>query len=103
MDKEFASIKGSYPRSIDWDASKDVLKPGEFVDRWRIVLWNQAFLPFFISKTSKDSKDSKDSKFVKGSNLFKFPGGPMAIKCVVYRCVFASPPSIAILILFILL
>ena len=85
MDKEFASIEGSYPRSIDWDASGGVLKPGEFVDWWRIVLWDQAFLPFFISKTSKDSKDSKDSKFIKGCNLLKFLGGPMAIKRMVYR------------------
>ena len=85
MEKEFASVEGSYPRSIDWNASGGVLKLGEFVDRWRIVLWDQAFLPFFTSKTSKDSKDSKDSKFVKGSTLLKFPRGPMAIKCVVYR------------------
>ena len=49
---------------------------GNCVDRWRIVLWDKAFLPFFTSK---------DLKFFKGSNLPTFEGGPMSIKRVLYR------------------
>ena len=59
------------------------LQTGEFVDRWQILLWNKALLPFFTSK---------DSKFLKGSNLKTFEGSPKAIKHVVYR--FASLPTI---------
>ena len=28
---------------IDWDASEIILRPHEYVDHWRIVLWDRAF------------------------------------------------------------
>ena len=79
IEQMFTDIEKIYARSIDWNASEEVLHPREFVDRWQIMLWDKAFLPFFTSK---------DLKFFKGSNLLTFDGGPMAIKRVLYRCTY---------------
>ena len=81
MEQEFTSIENSYTRPFDWNAFGGVLRPGEFVDWWRIVFWNKAFIPFF---------EAKDLKFIKGSHLLEFVDGRMAIKQVVYRCISAS-------------
>ena len=76
MEQEFTAIETSYAHPIDWNASGGVLRLGEYVDWWRIVLWDKAFLPFF---------EAKDSNFVKDSDLLEFASGRMAIKQVVYR------------------
>ena len=63
---------------VDWDSHTRILGPKEFVDRWRILLWKKAFLPFLSS--------TKGTKFVKGTDLRAFDGGEQAIKRVLYRC-----------------
>ena len=75
--EEFAAVEKIYAHPIDWDAlGGGVWQPREFIDRWWILLWDKAFLPFF---------SSEDSKFVKGFDLKTFKGGPKAIKRVVSR------------------
>ena len=63
---------------VDWDSLVGILEPKEFVDRWRILLWEKPFLPFF--------SPAKGAKFVKGMDLRAFDSGEQAIKCVLYRC-----------------
>ena len=52
---------------VDWDSPIGIFGPKEFVDRWRILLWEKAFLPFF--------SPAKGAKFVKGTDLRAFDGG----------------------------
>ena len=63
---------------VDWDSPIGILGPKEFVDRWRILLWEKAFLPFL--------SPAKGAKFVKGTDLRAFDGGEQAIKRVLYMC-----------------
>jgi hypothetical protein len=49
----------------------------DYVESWRIQLWDKAFIPFLGSKDKKDY--NKKSKFS------DFPGTDMAVKRVVYR------------------
>jgi len=62
---------------IDWDASETILRPREYVDHWRIVLWDRAFQPYL--------GDNPDTAFAKGDNLSEFEEGALAIKRVTYR------------------
>ena len=63
---------------VNWDSSTGILGPKEFVDRWRILLWKKAFLPFL--------SPAKGTKFVKGMDLRAFDGGEQAIKRILYVC-----------------
>ena len=65
-------------RPIQENVSGGHFSPAEFVDRWRIILWDKAFLSFF---------NSNGVKFVKSSVLTTFKGGDMAINRVLYRYV----------------
>ena len=62
---------------VDWDSPIGILGPKEFVDRWRILLWEKAFLPI-LSPT-------QGAKFVKGTDLTTFEAGAKVIKCILYR------------------
>ena len=62
---------------IDWDASDIILRPREYVDHWRIFLWDKAFISYL--------GDNPDVVFAKGDNLLEFEEGALAIKRVTYR------------------
>ncbi len=81
--EEFVSMESSFARPIDWDVSMGVLRPVEFVDRWRIFLLDTAFKQFF--------DDNADPRFFKASNLNKF-GGRQIVQRVIYR--FTSIPRL---------
>ena len=78
VDFEFKKIEAESTRVVDWDSPVRILGPKEFVDRWRILLWEKAFLPFLSL--------AKGSKFVKETDLRAFDGGEQAIKGVLYKC-----------------
>jgi hypothetical protein len=59
-----------------------VRNPSDFVESWRIVLWEKAFMPFFAPKDKK--------AYTKKSTFSDFPGAKLAVKRVVYRCVIYS-------------
>jgi len=54
--------------NIKW--SSVVLKPAEYVEKWRSLLWKKAF-PFYLSKNASP-------RFLKGSELLKIDGGILA-------------------------
>ena len=62
---------------VDWDSPVGIRGPKEFVDRWRILLWEKAFLPIF--------SPAKGAKFVKGMDLNTFDSGEQAINRILYR------------------
>jgi hypothetical protein len=53
------------------------LRPREYVDHWRFVLWDKAFKPYLGVKP--------DIAFAKGDNFLEFQKETMAIKRVAYR------------------
>ena len=61
---------------IDWDTPETILRPREYVDHWRILLWNKAFKPYL--------GDKPHIPFAKGDNLLEFEEGALAIKRVAY-------------------
>ena len=74
---EIETLEESLSIDIDWDASETILRPREYVDHWRIVLWDKAFNPYL--------GDKPDIPFAKGDNLLEFEEGALAIKRVAYR------------------
>ena len=74
---EIETLEESLSVDIDWDASETILRPREYVDHWRIVLWDKAFNPYLGNKP--------DIPFAKGDNLLEFEEGALAIKRVAYR------------------
>jgi hypothetical protein len=73
---EIKTLEESISVDIDWDASETILRPREYVDHWRIVLWDKAFKPYL--------GDKPDIAFAKGDNLLEFEEGALAIKHVAY-------------------
>ncbi len=74
MVREFDNISADIG-SIHWEAAPDIVKIGDYVERWRISLWEKAFIPFFKGETS----------FTKQSKLEDMPTGIQAIKRVLFR------------------
>ena len=53
------------------------MKPSEYVESWRILLWDKAFQPFL--------HPAANPPFLKGSTFEDHPGAPLAEKRVLYR------------------
>ncbi len=75
--REFEDTCRSEKLSINWKASPDVKRPGDYVESWRILLWDKAFPTFIGSKA--------DPPYDKKSNFIKFAWTAQAVKRVVYR------------------
>ena len=73
---EIETFKESLKVDIDWDTFETILRPREYIDHWRIVLWDRAFKPYL--------GDKPDIPFAKGDNLLEFEEGALAIKRVAY-------------------
>ena len=74
---DFSKCEAELQQPINWDASGGVLQPKDYIDKWRILLWDRAFLPLFAAKASP--------KFMKGMELKKMDGGTKIINCSLYR------------------
>jgi hypothetical protein len=74
---QFSELSGDDLGEIDWAASGGVMKPAEYVESWRILLWDKAFQPFLHS--------AANPPFLKGSSFEDHPGAPQAEKRVLYR------------------
>ena len=48
--EEFFKFEGELQQPISWEASGGILRPKDNIDRWRILLWDRAFLPLFVAK-----------------------------------------------------
>ena len=77
VEAEIASFENECSVDIDWASADHVLQPAQFVEHWRLVLWDKAFRVYFDEKG--------EFKFTKGLDLFEFEEGPIAIKRVAYR------------------
>ena len=74
---EIEAFEDSLSVDIDWDASDTILRPREYVDHWRILLWDKAFKPYL--------GDNHDIVFAKGDNLLEFEERAFAINRVANR------------------
>ena len=74
---EIASFENENSVDIDWGFAEDILQPANYVEHWRLILWDKAFQVYF--------DDKGDLKFVKGIDLMEFDEGPITIKRVAYR------------------
>ena len=76
VEAEIASFENELSVDIDWNSTETILQPSNYVEHWRLNLWDNAFRVYF--------DDKGDLKFVKGLDLMKFDEGSIAIKCVAY-------------------
>ena len=74
VEAEIASFENKCSVDIDW-ISTEILQPSNYVEHWRLILWDKAFRVYFDDKV--------DLKFIKG--LTDFKEGPITIKRVAYR------------------
>ena len=56
---------------------EDILQPANYVEHWKLIVWDKAFWVYF--------DDKGDLNFLKDLDLLKFEEGPIAINRVVYR------------------
>jgi len=77
VEAEMLVFERAFPIDIDWEASQVILRPAEYVEHWRLLLWERAFLVYF--------RDDGDMKFSKGFDIMEFEEGPLAVKRVAYR------------------
>ena len=75
--KEFHDMTAVELPGLNMNAPGGILDPSQYVERWRISLWDKAFLPFLASKTNVN--------FSKSSVLKEFEGGENAWRRVLYR------------------
>ena len=74
---DFSKCEVELQQPFNWDASEGVLRRKDHIEKWRILLWNWAFLPLFAVKASL--------KFTKGTELRKMDGGTKIINRCLYR------------------
>ena len=77
VEGEIASFENECSIDIDWVSMQDLFQPADFVEHWRLILWDKVFGVCF------DDKDVL--KFTKGLDLMEFKEGPLTIKRVAYR------------------
>jgi len=63
--------------NIDWKERSDIDEIGEYIEKWRIIVWDRAYY-FILKKTNGYSR----------STPFKDQEGTLnAVKRLMYRCV----------------
>jgi hypothetical protein len=75
--QEFQDFESVEFRNIATDLSLEVLSPSSYIEKWRIVLWDKGFLPFFNKRG--------DPQFTKSTKFKDYPGTDKAVKRVLYR------------------
>lgn len=76
----FEDLCGGGNLLVNWEASPGILKPSDYVERWRIMLWEKAFLSFLHPNIKPP--------FLKSTKLDNVPSADLAIKRLLYRLVF---------------
>ena len=71
--KQYEDMEKELNVKILWSAH--ILRPTEYIEKWRIMLWTKAFRPFFGGM----------SAFKKSSLLGKVFGGSIAIKRMIFK------------------
>jgi hypothetical protein len=75
VEAKIASFKNKCSVDIDW-ISTEILQPSNFVEHWRLILWDKAFRVYF--------DDKGNLRFVKGLDLMESEEGSIAIKCIAF-------------------
>lgn len=75
--RQFNEISGADLGPIDWNASGGVRRPADYVESWRILLWDKAFQSFL--------NPAANPPFLKSSVFEDHLGAPLAEKRVSYR------------------
>lgn len=77
--KQFEEVSHNELGEIDWKATGGIKKPADYVESWRILLWDKAFQPFL--------NPAANPPFLKSSVFEDHPGAPLVEKRVFYRYV----------------
>lgn len=77
FEKHFEEICAGGGISVDWEASPGILKPAEYLERWRMILWDKAFLSFL--------HPSLKPPFLKSTRFEDAALTDIAVKRVLYR------------------
>ena len=63
IEAEIASFENESSIDIEWGSTADILQPSNYVEHWRLILWDKAFRVYF--------DDKGDLKFVKGIDFME--------------------------------
>ena len=74
---QFETFHDNLTVDIDWDALQTILRPREYVDHRKILLWERAFKIYLSNKPN--------IPFAKSDNLLAFEEDALAIKRIAYR------------------
>ena len=77
--KQCNELLGDEVGEMNWNASGGIKKPSDYVESWRILLWDKAFQPF-LNPAAKPA-------FLKSSTFEKHPGALLVVNRVFYRYV----------------
>ena len=64
VEVEIASLKNECSINVGWASTKNIMQPGHYIERWRLVLWDKVFCVYF--------NDKGEFKFTKGLNIMGF-------------------------------
>jgi len=74
---EFEKLCNSGALSVDWNSTPGIMHPSDYVEKWRMILWEKAY-PIFLHPSVKPA-------FVKGTNLDNLPKAKLVIQRLLYR------------------
>jgi hypothetical protein len=74
---EFEKLSKSGTITVDWNASPGIMHPSDYVEKWRLILWEKAFLVFVHPNVRPP--------FLKGTNLDGLPQADLVIQRLLYR------------------
>lgn len=76
---EFDKLCDSGALTVNWNASPEIMRPSDYVEKWRMILWEKAFMAFL--------HQSVKPAFLKGSNFDGLEKSELLIQRLLYRFV----------------
>ena len=73
---EFEKLCNSGEISVDWNATPGIMRPSEYVEKWRMILWEKAFMVLI--------HPSVKPPFLKGTNLDGLPKADLLTQRLLY-------------------
>jgi hypothetical protein len=77
IEVEITSFENVSYVDIQWGSTEDILQPANYVEHWRLIMWDKVFRVYFDNKGVL--------KFIKGLEFMGFEIGLIAIKRVAYQ------------------
>jgi hypothetical protein len=75
-----ASFENECSVDIDYGSMEDFLQPANYVEHWRLILWDKTFQVYFDNKGGL--------KFIISLDLMEFEEDLISINCIAYQSSF---------------